>query len=249
MKRIIIPLVWLLLSVPGSLLADGELETVIMALESPFRDATPANRQIRDFSADFVQLSTVVSIDRVQRGEGKVWFKFQPQSTFMPRFRWDYQLPNEQQIISDGSTLWVYVPENRQVIVSDVQQVEAEYGDNPAAFFSGLGDLGRNFHIDWAPTRTDESGHYRLLLTPRQPSQFFNQIEVTVNQQAVSAHQQQEDSVSFPLIATQVTDPQGNLTRITFIDARWNLDLEDSQFVFEVPPGVEQLSPATHMSF
>ena len=247
MKWIMVLLLCLLLALPGSLFADDELESVVAALESPFRDATPAARQIHDFSADFVQLSTVVSIDRVQRGEGEVWFKFQPQSSSMPMFRWDYHLPNEQQVISDGSTLWVYVPENRQVIVSDVGQVEAEYGDNPAAFFSGLGDLSRNFHIDWAQSRRDESGHYRLLLTPRQPSQFFQQIEVIVNQQAVSAYQQQGASVLFPLIATKVTDPQGNLTRIAFFDVRWNLDLDDSAFVFEIPPGVEQLSPSTHM--
>ncbi len=249
MKWIIAPLMLLLLSIPGSLLADDKLEAVVAALETPFRETTPPARQIHDFSADFVQRSTVVSIDRVQRGEGKVWFKFQPQSSFMPMFRWDYQLPDEQQVISDGSTLWVYVPANRQVIVSDVKQVEVEYGDNPAAFFSGLGDLARNFHIDWAPSRRDASGHYLLLLTPRQPSQFFNQIEVTVNQQAVSAYQQRGTPAQFPLIATQVTDPQGNLTQITFINVRWNLDLDDTEFVFEIPSGVEQLSPATHMSF
>lgn len=249
MKWLIASLAWLLMSIPGVLAADDELQTVVAALESPFREATAADRQIRDFSADFVQLSTIVSIDRVQRGEGEVWFRFQPQSAQMPMFRWDYRLPNEQQVISDGSTLWVYVPENRQVIVSDVGQVEAEYGDNPAAFFTGLGDLARNFYIDWALERRDESGHYRLLLTPRRPSQFFQQIEVIVNHQAVSNHQQQGALAHFPLIATQVTDPQGNLTRISFVNVRWNLAPDAGVFVFEVPPGVEQLSPATHMSF
>lgn len=249
MKWIIVSLAWLLLSVPGILFADDELKTVVAALETPFRDSTAADRQIRDFSAAFVQISTVISIDRSQRGEGDVWFKFQTRTSLMPKFRWDYQLPNEQQVISDGSALWVYIPENRQVVISDVREVESEYGDNPAAFFMGLGDLARNFDIDWAAPHRDEDGHYRLLLTPRRPSQFFQQIEAVVNYQAVSDHQQRRALAHFPLVATKVTDPQGNLTQINFDNVRWNLDLDDSIFVFEVPSGVEQISPATHMSF
>ncbi|MBW6508972.1 MAG: outer membrane lipoprotein carrier protein LolA [Desulfuromonadales bacterium] len=230
--------------------ADEELTSVIATLETPFRAATPRSQQIRDFTADFVQLSTVVAIDRVQRGEGKVWFKFPPQArtgSTMPMFRWDYQMPNEQQVLSDGTTLWVYVPENRQVIVSEISQVEAEYGDNPAAFFTGLGDLTQNFDIAWGKGRQDQAGHYLLLLTPKRPSQFFKQIEVTVNHQAVLAFQQGTVFRLFPLVATQVTDPQDNLTRITFVAVRWNLDPSDSEFIFEVPAGVEQLSPSAQM--
>ncbi|MFO7765342.1 MAG: outer membrane lipoprotein carrier protein LolA [Pelovirga sp.] len=249
MKWIIASCVWLLLSAPGTVPADDNLETVIAALETPFREETEEKRKVHDFSADFVQLSTVVAIDRQQRGEGRVWFKFQSQPAGMPMFRWDYQLPTEQQVISDGTTLWVYVPENRQVIVSDVEQVEAEYGDNPAAFFSSLGDLAANFHITWGPHQRDESGHYRLLLTPRQPSQFFKEIEVIVNQEAVATYQQEKEKTSFPLLATRVTDPQGNLTRIVFTEVRWNLGLADSEFVFDIPDGVEQLSSTAHMPF
>jgi outer membrane lipoprotein carrier protein len=251
MKLLVLLFSWLLLGA-GSVaaIADEELTNVLAALETPFRVTTPAEQQIRDFAGDFVQLSTVVAIDRVQRGEGKVWFKFPLGSradAAMPMFRWDYQLPNEQQILSDGTSLWVYVPENRQVIVSQVGEIEAEYGDNPAAFFTGLGDLEQNFDIAWGNGRRDETGDYRLLLTPKRPSQFFKQIEVMVNQQAVAASRQGGKPQVFPLVATQVTDPQDNLTRITFVDVRWNLDPADSMFVFEVPEGVEQLSPATQM--
>jgi outer membrane lipoprotein carrier protein len=250
MKLLVLLFSWLLLvagAVPA--IADEELTNVLAALETPFRVTTPATQQISDFSADFVQLSTVVAIDRVQRGAGQVWFKFPPEtrgSSAMPMFRWDYQLPNEQQILSDGTSLWVYVPENRQVIVSQVGEIEDEYGDNPAAFFTGLGNLAQNFDIAWGKSRRDENGHYILLLTPKRPSQFFKQIEVVVNQQAVAALQGGNSQV-FPLVATQVTDPQDNLTRITFVDVRWNLDPADSEFVFEVPEGVEQLSPAAQM--
>ncbi|HMB15467.1 MAG TPA: outer membrane lipoprotein carrier protein LolA [Pelovirga sp.] len=250
--KLLVLLLSLLLLIAGSLpaMADEELASVIATLETPFRASAPQELQIRDFAADFLQLSTVVAIDRVQRGEGKVWFKFLPESrasSAMPMFRWDYQLPNEQQILSDGTTLWVYVPENRQVIVSEVDQVEAEYGDNPAAFFTGLGDLAQHFDITWGKGRQDEAGDYLLLLTPKRPSQFFKQIEVVVNHQAVLADQQGREVQVFPLVATQVTDPQDNLTRITFVDVRWNLDPADSKFTFEVPDGVEQLSPATQM--
>jgi len=250
MKLLMLLFSWLLIVGSVPVLANDELADVIATLETPFRSTTSRDSQVRDFAADFQQLSTVVAIDRVQRGQGKVWFKFPPDAragTAMPMFRWNYQLPNEQQILSDGTTLWVYVPENRQVIVSEVDQVESEYGDNPAAFFTGLGNLAQSFDIAWGKDRQDEADNYRLLLIPKRPSQFFKQIEVVVNQQAVREYRQGAKTRVFPLVATEVTDPQDNLTRITFSNVRWNLDPADSEFTFEVPDGVEQLSPATQI--
>lgn len=250
-RNIVWLLLVLLLPVSAATAAeDADLATVIAALETPFRQTGDDAWRIVDFTAAFSQRSAVVSIDRVQRGAGTVWFRFQPEENGMPMFRWDYHQPNEQQIISDGATLWVYLPENRQVIVSDLRQVQTEYGDNPVSFFSGLGHLEENFQIGWSDVRTDETGDYRLLLLPRRESRFFKQIEVTVSHRAVALWQQQERQMEvFPLVATQVTDPQENLTRITFIDPRWNIGTTAADFDFTVPPGVEEVSPADDLAF
>lgn len=252
MRRKIALLLLVLLLPVGAVTAaeEADLATVIAALETPFRQTSEEGWRVDDFTAAFSQRSAVVSIDRVQRGAGTVWFRFPREANGMPMFRWDYHQPNEQQIISDGATLWVYLPENRQVIVSDLRQVQTEYGDNPVSFFSGLGNLEENFQIGWSEVRTDAAGDYRLLLFPRRESRFFKQIEVTVSHRAVALWQQQERRMkAFPLVATQVTDPQENLTRITFIDPQWNIGTTAADFDFAVPPGVEEVSPVDDLAF
>lgn len=253
MKKLVILLVLLLSGAVTAAAQEVELSTVVETLQVPFRQTTASAGQIRDFVADFVQLSAIAAIDRVQRGEGQVRFKFQARADRpdrLPGFRWDYREPEVQHIISNGATLWVYVPDNRQVIISDVSRVQADYGDSPAALFGSLGRLGENFHIEWGRKRQDDQGHYHLVLTPLRDSRLIRQIEVVVNREAVFAWQQERLSATvFPLIETLVTDPQDNLTRITFIDPRWNQSPADSLFEFEVPPGVEELSPVSGMPF
>lgn len=251
-KQTLLTFLLVLIGINLAVAQQALLPAVIDTLESPFRQTTDESRTIYDFSAEFTQLSAVVAIDRVQRGQGTVWFRFQPESAQgarLPMFRWDYREPEEQQILSDGATLWVYQQENRQVIVSDVRQVQSEYGDNPLSFFSDLGDLGRNFQIAWNEPQIDASGNYQLLLVPRNESRYFQQIVVVVSHKAVTAFVEGRVPTVFPLLATEVKDLQDNLTRITFNDVRWNLDLAPEHFVFEIPAGVEQVSPATDIGF
>ncbi len=245
--------VWL----PGNVLAAEPvpLATVLATLETPFRQQALASSRITDFSAAFTQLSTIVAISRTQRAEGEVWFRFRNaagDTMPLPQFRWNYRTPAVQEVVSDGSTLWVYQQENQQVVISDISQVNIDYGDNPLTFFSGLGDLARNFHIDWAQPRQDAEGHYQLLLKPQQESRFFRHIKVVVNADAVAAVQNGNNSRKlsvFPLVATEVEDPQGNLTKILFDNPQWNINLAESHFIFDVPPGVEQVIPEKDMAF
>lgn len=239
----------LLIMIPATGAADEQvpLTTVVATLEAPFRQQAKPQVRISDFSAEFTQLSTVVAISRTQRGEGTVWFRF-PAGTGddmpLPYFRWDYRLPTEQEVVSDGSTLWVYQQENQQVIISDIRHIKTQYGDNPLAFFSGLGDLARDFKIDWATPRQDADGHFQLLLTPRQESRYFRKITVTVHKDAVAATRTASDAAAiavFPLVATEVEDVQGNLTKILFENPHWNTGLDKDHFIFQVPAGVEQV--------
>ncbi len=243
-----------LLSFPGlSLSTDTDLSDVIDALETPFKAQTESSAQIQDFSADFIQKSHIASIGRTQQGQGTVHFKFMTATTKetpLAKFRWEYHEPSVQEIISDGATMWVYLPENQQVIESDISQLNDQQGKNPVTFLSGLGNLSRDFLIEWGAEKTVAGGDYLLLLVPREESPLIRQIEVVVNKKVVDLWMNKgKAGKNFPILSTLVTDPNDNQTTIMFRHVRVNQKLADTLFLFERPEGVESVDPGMQMGF
>jgi len=65
------------------------------------------------------------------------------------KMRWEYNAPEKKLFVSDGVKIYSYVPEDKQVIVSDVPS-----GDRlttPVLFLAGTGNLARDFN----PSFTD----------------------------------------------------------------------------------------------
>jgi len=242
----------------GAAEAGAELNDVVSALEAPFKadassGAGTTPTAIADFQADFAQLSRIASLDRTQRGSGEVVFKFDRNgSGSVPRakFRWEYKQPTIQEIISDGTTIWVYLPENAQVIRSDIGPSSRANGSDPVTFLADLGNLSHDFAIGWASPKSDGKGNYVLELTPRQPSSLIQRLVIVVDRDAVlsggpSAKPggRSEDSAIFPILSTTVYDPNGNSTLIEFSDLRVNIGLSDRVFEFSPPEGVEVIRP------
>lgn len=244
---------FLMLIMPGLCWAGQvSLIDLIETLEVPFKQGTAKEERIRDFSAAFSQESHISSIDRVQRGKGKVRFRFVPASgdvNSQAQFRWDYTEPEVQEIISDGQMMWVYLPDNRQVIASEIQSMAEQQGENPVTFLSGLDNLSHNFKIDWPEGQSDESGHYWLHLMPVKPSSLIDEMDVLVNGKAVSDWRlSRKTGDNFPIVATRVTDSQGNRTVIRFAEVRINNGFDSKPFIFDKPEDVELVRPE-QMSF
>lgn len=224
------------------------LNDVVRTLESPFKADAPAREAIHDFSADFFQESHLASLDQSQRGQGRVSVRFAPGGTGrVPRalFRWEYEQPNEQEIVSDGNQLWVYQPENRQVILSDISAVNRANASDPMTFLTGLGNLSRDFLVAWAVPHQDAAGNYVLELRPRRSSNLIRQLFIVVNRDAVFARARgQVDPEHFPMLSTTVVDPSDNKTVIEFRNIRVNRGLSDFDFRFVMPPGVEVIRPS-----
>ncbi|SEA37393.1 outer membrane lipoprotein carrier protein [Desulfuromusa kysingii] len=254
MLKVLFTYLLMLFAVPAmATAAEVKLSDVVAALETPFKAETKRSEQIYDFSANFFQESLIASIGRTQRGEGTVRFKFETasvQEAPLAKFFWEYRQPSVQEIISDGLTMWVYMPENRQVIESDLSQINAQQGENPVTFLSGLGNLSRDFSIHWGSSETTATGDYQLLLKPLKESPLIQQIEVVVSEKAVNSWLKQHKTGDiFPLLSTLVTDASGNRTAIEFRDVRVNQNLAKGLFSFQRPEGVELIDPAEQMNF
>lgn len=225
------------------------LSDVILTLETPFQTKTAKESRIYDYSADFFQESKIASLDRLQRANGRVEVAFdyqQEQTVPDVKFRWQYDQPTTQEIISDGKTLWVYLPENNQVIQSDIEMVNQARQNDPMTFLTGLGNLSRDFKISWATPDMDIDGNYILELTPRRASSLISRLVIVVNRYAVEAfprHLGGPNDIWFPILSTAVYDPGGNSTIIEFTNLRVNLGIPNSNFNFILPAGVQVVRP------
>jgi outer membrane lipoprotein carrier protein len=252
-KTAVIGLILLFL-LPAPVLARSgaavDLSGVVEALENPFKAKADREKEsslsaISDFQSDFLQESLIASLDRAQQGKGKVSVKFTPdESGHVPltMFRWEYEQPARQEIVSDGKTMWVYLPENNQVILSEIDFSSPSRPNDPVTFLTGLGNLSRDFLIDWASPDRDAQGNYILELRPRQPSPMIRSMLVVVDRDAVRGADAGSRPV-FPMLSTTVYDPNDNRTTIEFRDVRVNRGLPDSFFRFIPPEGVEVLRP------
>lgn len=227
-----------------------KLQDVLMTLERPFQSDPQQVKgsRIDAFQAEFLQESHIASIGRSQHGEGSVSFRFLrtvKDADAAAMFRWEYREPTIQEIVSDGRTMWFYLPENRQVIESDMSQVSRQQGENPVTFLSGLGNLSRDFSVAWAEDSSDADGNPVLALRPRKASQYIDRLEVVVARQAV------EDFTArnrigriFPILTTIVVDPNGNRTALSFIKVKINHSPSEESFRFQRPAGVEVVHPS-----
>jgi outer membrane lipoprotein carrier protein len=185
------------------------LRDVINTLEEPFSSSTAEERRINSYSADFFQQSKIASLNRLQRANGRVEVAFDyddngyRETVPTAKFRWQYDQPTTQEIVSDGETMWVYLPENNQVIQSNVEMVNKANQNDPMTFLTGLGNLSRDFTISWAMPNQDIDGNYVLELSPIRISSLINKLIIVVDRYAVEAYQNRgkdTDPVPDPMI-------------------------------------------------
>jgi outer membrane lipoprotein carrier protein len=174
--------------------------------------------------AHFRQETRVQGFDQMQTGEGQVWI-LKP-----GMMRWDYTKPERQTIIANGDTLWIYVPEDRQAIRDRVNHSLGTH--TPALFLAGEARLTELFTVAEASIQgPSEGGLLQLKLTPKVGALPYTQVQLGI------------DPVSFLVRQVRLVDPLGNMTTMWFSDIDTEGAIEPSLFQFQVPPGVDVISP------
>jgi outer membrane lipoprotein carrier protein len=171
------------------------------------------------FRANFTQEVESATLGQKVESHGTVSFK-KP-----GRMRWDFAEP-KQTLVSDGAFFWLYQPAERQVIKTPFQ--EAFRSNLPVTFLTGVGRIDKDFAV--AVTRQTEETYY-LRLTPQQDADAVGTLELVV----------QADN--FDIIQAIVTDPLGNVTRLSFSNINHNPAPDESLFHFTVPNGVDVIEP------
>lgn len=135
------------------------------------------------------------------------------------KMRWHVIQPMEQQIISDGSILWIYDPDLEQVIIQPFNQ---DLAATPAVLFSGdLDQLDRAYFV-----REESSGFFTL--TPERAGSLFNRMQIQfVDQQPLSI---------------SLTDNLEQTTTIKFTALQLNPVIRADRFIFDVPADIDVIN-------
>jgi outer membrane lipoprotein carrier protein len=208
----------------------AELNDVVASLEEGYNSLT-------DVQADFTQRTVIASIKREELGKGELFIKKKTGNTSM--FRFDYTKPR-QQIVSDGKTAWYYLPDNKQVMVSDVSELFAGGNGIALNYLTGMGHLSRDFTISFAGEGRDKKGNYVLDLAPKKPNQVVEKLRLTISAAAVERFQGGGNTKPlFPVVSSVVDDHFGNRTFIELSRVKVNRGISNSRFIFRIPSGVE----------
>ena len=133
---------------------------------------------------------------------------------------WHVTAPLEQQVISDGSTLWVYDPDLDQVVVNSV---DGRLSATPAVLFSGdLESLEASYEVAQKSLNIETPS---FLLTPRDNASLFSMIELQFAGKEPAA--------------IIITDTLGQSTAIVLSGLQLNPLLHEETFVFSIPAGVD----------
>lgn len=178
---------------------------------------------IRDFSANFVHTyrGGILRTQTVERGTVVV--------KKPGRMRWVYTAPEKKEFVSDGVTMYAYLPEDRQVIVTPLTSVED--ATTGAAFLAGHGDIVRDFVATF--DEPSSPGGTALRLTPHRSQPEYEYLIVTV------------DPSTLQILGLSTRDHQGGNSTLSFTDLKENQGVADKEFVFLIPQGVDIITNGT----
>ena len=179
---------------------------------------------IKDFSADFVHSYRGGVLKTQTQERGKVSVK-KPS-----RMRWTYTSPEKKEFVSDGVKIYSYIPQDKQVIVSNVPA--DNQATTPALFLAGKGDIVRDFSATYVDSTIP--GTLALKLTPRRSEPDYEYLVVTV------------DPASLQIRALTTRDRQGGESTIAFTNLKENQGISDKTFAFSIPRGVDVITDGSH---
>ena len=214
-----------LLLIGHILAADVWLEAQNAVPAAPSADALARALQqryqtIKDFSADFVHTykGGVLRTQTSERGTVKI--------KKPGKMRWVYTAPERKEFVSDGVKIYSHLPQDRQVMVSDVPPDSD--ASTPAMFLSGKGDIARDFTASIVQSPVPDA--IGLKLTPRRPEAQYDYFIVATSQPGLQIR------------ALSTHDRQGGDSVIAFMNLKENQGIPDKEFAFRIPKGADVIT-------
>jgi len=167
-------------------------------------------RSFKTISADFIFSMQNIEMEINEKNEGSIKLKGLKYSVDLP----DIGLL----VFSDGITLWNYMKDGNQVIVSDVDDGSSDLTD-PSALFS-IYEKGFDSKFI-SEKQVGSKSLYQIDLFPGNDEYDVSKITLSVDKTSMMIH-------SAILFGTD-----GNLYGIEVKNVKTNIDIPDSEFIFD----------------
>jgi len=172
-------------------------------------------RGLNSLSADFRQITISADGDQMIESTG-TFYLLRPN-----RFRWDYATPNEQEIVADGSRIYVHDKELEQVTHSSQKKI---LDGTPAQLLASEQPVEDYFRLN----NLDEGdGRTWIELIPKTEDTEVVKLRIAFN--------------NGQLDNLLMEDRFGQLTRFIFTNLKRNPQLDYAMFRFEQPAGSDFL--------
>jgi len=174
--------------------------------------------RMNDYSSDFVQISKDL-LNRKQEAAGHLYLKRSRMA------RWEYTSPEEQLFVSDGKTVYFYVPADKQV---NREKVKETFDDRmPLMFLLGRSNLSDEFtKFELLSTKPFLTGTKVVRMYPKRKTDLKQLI-------------MEVDPQNSYIRRLYLEHEDGSSSDFIFSNIRTNTGLKESQFDFKVPPGVQ----------
>ncbi len=194
--------------------AEPTVERIVRALEDHYN-------RLATLKADFVQIYKADEQAPPRQEAGTLYLK-KP-----GKMRWEYARPEVKLFISDGKTIFLYVPEDAQV--TRVAARESSDLRTPLRFLLGRMNLKREFGVDLAAGAAPlDPGNPMLRLRPKRDDERFRELLLEVDARG-------------RIRRLRITEKDGALTEFRLSGEIPNPPLDPALFQFRIPPGVEVL--------
>jgi outer membrane lipoprotein carrier protein len=174
--------------------------------------------QMKDFSSDFIQIFQD-ALNRKQQESGHLYL-------MRPRMmRWEYKNPEDKLFVSDGKTVYYYVPADHQVSKEAVKQ---SFDDRmPLMFLLGQTNLRSEFsRFELLNTKPFFEGLKVVRMFPKRKTDLQEVL-------------MEVDPANYQIRRLVLAHMDGSRSEFIFSNIRTNTRLNASMFDFKVPAGVE----------
>jgi outer membrane lipoprotein carrier protein len=190
---------------------DLKLEQILDRVEAQYTN--------KSFKAEFAQESTLKAMDITDFAAGMMYVRYPGM------MRWEYEKPEKQVIITDAKKLWIYRPADNQVMTGSAP---AFFSDGKgASFLSDIKLVRQKFKISLGQSK--DAFFYELILQPIEQTLDVTDIRISVTKN------------TFTVIRIITYNSYGDQNRIELINHKFNVDLDDQLFSFDIPPGTDVL--------
>jgi outer membrane lipoprotein carrier protein len=175
-------------------------------------------RKSPGITADFVQILESRTLGRPQEESGTLSLK--PPG----KMRWEYSNPRGKIAVTDGAHAFLYLPEDRQVIVGTIGEMDS--GAVTSRLLLGGAPLSRDFKVE-GERSPEKPGIWLVKLTPRSGDFPYDSVSLDV-----------EDATG-AIRSIRLLDPLGNRMEYRFDHLQVVRTLPDRIFTYKIPRGAD----------